>query len=107
MDFEILTSTIPGRVYKTNSLYVGEFESFIGFAKNTVSNTANVEVVIDGIVSGLSLNQGRQYYIANSPNCGSCLASNFRGTISTNIGDKIRKAGISLSNTELLITNNW
>lgn len=80
----------------TNGVNDNRYTKFLGFAKSTVSITQSVDVVIGGIVTGLtSLVAGNTYYIANTP-----------GTIATSAGSNSKKIGISTTSTTLILKDS-
>ncbi len=89
------TST-AGRILKTSAAYAGYYETFIGFAKNAIAAGVSGTITIGGVVSGLTLTTGKLHYLSDT-----------FGAISTSVGSNTRKAGISLSATNLLINNIW
>lgn len=89
-----ITTGATGQAYKASSLVAGRASTFIGFAQQTVSAAANVDVAIDGLDANQSgLIPGTQYYLNDTP-----------GTIGTSAGTNSKKIGIALSGTEVQMT---
>lgn len=85
------------RVYKTDARLAITVNSYIGFFKSSVSSGAAVNVEIAGLDANQSgLTPGTQYYLSDTP-----------GALASSAGTVSRKAGIAVSSTEVLITNNW
>ena len=85
------------RVYKASAAFSSTADKFIGFATAAADSGDPVDVIINGIVPGLSsLTVGGFYYLSDT-----------FGAISTTPGTNTRKVGIAMSDTELLITNIW
>lgn len=100
--FEVLEGDyVAGKAYKTVAATdsysgTGLTTNFIGFATATVSAAANVITKLIGNISGFSgLTTGSTYYLSNTP-----------GAISTSSGTTIKKVGLALSATELLIKHD-
>lgn len=79
----------------TNQFF-NKYLSFIGFAGASVSGGASLDVILSGVVTGLSgLSQyPKQYYLSDTP-----------GAISTSPGTNSKKVGVSVLTTALLIQN--
>jgi hypothetical protein len=88
--------SVAGRAYRTSASQTGEYETFIGFARDTTAAGSTVTIDVGGVIAGFSLVTGKQYYISDT-----------FGQISTSTGTNTRKVGISISSSSLLITNNW
>ena len=97
LEFELLTTTVAGRIYNASARTTDESNAFIGFMKVAVAGLDTGIVMLDSEVSGFTgLTVGTQYYLSNT-----------FGAIATSVGTVTRKAGISTSATSLLITNTW
>lgn len=83
-----------GKVYKTDADFNDErIHNFIGFAKEAGALNDVKKVQIGGKVSGFSgLTPGVKYYLSNTP-----------GVISSVPGTYVKKIGLAVSATELLI----
>lgn len=78
---------------KVNGVNDDRYTRFIGIAKNSASIGQNVNVITNGVVSGLSgLSVNRTYFVNNTA-----------GTIGTSAGTNSKKIGVSVSSTELLL----
>lgn len=85
-------------VVKSSSLTSGQRNAgFVGFAVSGVSAGSPVTVVTNGYCAGFSgLTPLAQYYLNDT-----------NGTIGITQGTNMRKVGIAISTTELIITNIW
>lgn len=73
-----------------------KYGAFIGFASSSVSAGASVTIITNGISAQSGLTPNSQYYLNDTI-----------GTIGTSAGTNTRKVGISLSATQLSVTNIW
>lgn len=105
IDFEILLTTVAGRIYNASARTVAshdEYSAFVGFTSALVAGGSTVPVYIAGEATGFSgLTPGGTYKLAGT------ATTPAYGTVSTGGGTNSRKVGIATSATTLLITNIW
>lgn len=95
--FEFNASSTAGRVYATDADEANTTQTFIGFANEGAVAGETFDVIVDGVMTGLSgLTLGIPYYVSNT-----------LGAISSTAGTVSKKVGGALSATTLLIQNTW
>ena len=95
-EFDIYEILPLGYVGQARANVAGRYETFSGFAAESIALDGSGKVSITGLITGLTGLTPSQYYLSDTP-----------GAISTSAGSATRKVGMAISETELLITNIW
>lgn len=92
-----IMTPVQGRVYRASADAAGTVDSTLGFVTAAVNPQATATIQTHGTYTALAgLTVGSLYYVSNT-----------LGAISTTPGTVSRKIGISVSATNLVITNIW
>lgn len=97
LNINLFDQTVEGKVYRASAGSTEYSKAIAGFASASAAIGASVDIIVAGVMSGFSgLSPGKQYYLQDSS-----------GAIGTSAGSNTRKVGISISATQLVITNIW
>jgi hypothetical protein len=88
-----ILKTEVGKVYKTDSATANLTTPFIGFSKVSGVRGASAEIALVGIITGLSgLTPGTVYYVSPT-----------KGAIASSAGANVKKVGIAITSSTLLL----
>jgi len=89
------SGVIPGTVWKARAYSQEIVDAYIGLAGETVDADSLCNIILNGVIqeNGWGLSAGSLYYLADSP-----------GMIDTTPGAHLKKIGLAISPTELILT---
>ncbi len=84
-------------IVKADASSPANSQAFIGFAQTSATQGGEVNVIVSGIATGISnVSPNAHHYLTNTS-----------GVISTSPGTNVKKVGVGISSSSILITNIW